>query len=147
MNKPDTDTARQAETLFPSGPWRGYFVYKASPGRWKMDLDLRFANGVMQGAGSDAVGTFTIRGSYSVESLEATWVKSYASHDVSYRGFREGRGIWGTWTIRPDWTGGFMIWPKGMGEAAQERAYEEAQEPEPAMANGPGAQPFGKPRA
>ena len=118
------------ESLFPSGPWRGYFVYNERPGRFKMDLDLRFTNGVLQGAGDDPVGPFSIRGSYSLETLEVSWVKRYPTHDVSYRGFREGRGIWGTWSIRPDWRGGFMIWPKGMGEQAQERMYEEALEPD-----------------
>jgi hypothetical protein len=130
MNKPDTRANRQAETLFASGPWHGYFVYTSNPQRWKMDLDLRFANGLLQGGGSDAVGSFTLRGSYDVESLEVSWVKSYATHDVSYRGFREGRGIWGTWTIQSDRTGGFMIWPKGLGGEAQERVYAEAKEPE-----------------
>jgi hypothetical protein len=139
---PEKDTAViQAEALFPSGPWRGYFVYNARPGRWRMDLDLKFLNGMMTGSGSDAVGPFVIKGSYHTDVMEANWTKSYPTHDVNYRGFREGRGIWGTWTIRPDWHGGFMIWPKGMGELAQEKVYAEASEPDAIVVPGPGAQP------
>jgi hypothetical protein len=32
---------------------------------------------------------------------------------VTFRGFREGKGIWGTWEIGSAWKGGFHIWPLG----------------------------------
>jgi len=50
------------------------------------------------------------------------WTKTYiGAHDVFYRGFREGKGIWGTWEITVHARGGFHIWPKRMGEARQLR--------------------------
>jgi hypothetical protein len=151
MPENDTSTIRQAETLFPSGPWRGYYVYNDHRGRGRMDLELKFTTGVVTGSGTDPVGFFTIKGVYDVESLEVNWTKTYpGSHDVLYRGFREGRGIWGTWKILPACAGGFMIWPKGMGEESQEKVYEEIQEPDPllqAAKPGPGAQPIAPPRS
>ena len=38
------------------------------------------------------------------------------AHDVFYRGFREGKGIWGTWEISNLSHGGFHIWPRHAGE-------------------------------
>ena len=52
---------------------------------------------------------------------ECHWTKTYlGSHEVFYRGFREGKGIWGTWEIGGGlWgRGGFHIWPKAAGEGA-----------------------------
>ena len=50
-----------------------------------------------------------------------------------YRGFREGKGIWGTWEITIQYHGGFHIWP--LGEEEGERAYEEAEEEVPVGTN------------
>jgi hypothetical protein len=46
---------------------------------------------------------------------------------VFYRGFREGKGIWGTWEITIQFHGGFHIWPcqAGEGEAAAETLASE----------------------
>ena len=57
------------------------------------------------------------------------WSKTYlARHDISYTGFNEGKGIWGTWvyneTIRPGWRGGFHIWPAAMGDPTQQTLAE-----------------------
>ena len=47
----------------------------------------------------------------------ATGPKAYiAGHDIYYRGFREGKGIWGLREL-PNESGGFHIWPLGEGEA------------------------------
>ena len=60
------------------------------------------------------VGRFLISGRYDCANLECWWTKTYpGSHDVHYRGFREGKGIWGTWEIGLHSRGGFHIWPKG----------------------------------
>lgn len=101
---------------FPSGPWTGYYNYQ--PGqRHRMDMHLTFVNGQMSGVGSDDVGRFTLRGHYDATANECWWTKTYpGSHDVAYRGFREGRGIWGTWEIKVFTHGGFHIWPKEVGE-------------------------------
>ena len=82
-----------------------------------MDLDLTFANGLMSGDGRDDIGLFLIKGKYDAQSRECHWTKSYlGGHDVFYRGFREGKGIWGTWEINLFGHGGFHIWPVGGGE-------------------------------
>ncbi len=116
------------EPLFPSGPWTGFYNYQ--PGeRHRMRLSLTFANGNVHGDGTDDIGTFCIRGRYDAASKECHWIKSYmGAHDVFYRGFREGKGIWGTWEIGLSAHGGFHIWPRqsGEGETASE-AEELAQ--------------------
>src|SRR6185503_5598371 len=82
---------------FPSGPWTGFYNYSPKD-KHRMDLDLTFAGGKMSGGGNADVG----------------------AHDVSYRGFREGKGIWGTWEISLFARGGFHIWPKRVGEGETE---------------------------
>jgi hypothetical protein len=71
--------------------------------------------------GSDDVGKFIIRGRYTARAGECHWTKTYAgAHDVFYRGFREGKGIWGTWELGPAETGGFRIWPLGQSGGDQD---------------------------
>ena len=95
-----------------------------------MDLGLTFASGKMTGDGSDDVGRFMIRGQYDAKSLECSWTKTYlGAHDVFYRGFREGKGIWGTWKITPSVCGGFQIWPKSLGEGEAQTASIEQEAP------------------
>jgi len=95
-----------------------------------MELDLTFADGRMTGRGRDDVGEFTIRGHYDVTNRECHWTKSYVgAHEVYYRGFREGKGIWGTWEITVFDHGGFHIWPRGADtpvDAATAAAAEQA---------------------
>ena len=120
------------EPNFPSGPWVGFYNYR--PGdRHRMNLQLSFANSVMTGTGNDDVGPFVIHGSYDGKSCECYWTKTYpGSHDVFYRGFREGKGIWGTWEIELSTRGGFHIWPRS--ESGGEEVREHAGQPEPADA-------------
>jgi hypothetical protein len=107
---------------FPSGPWTGFFTYAHGGGKWRTDLFLTFENGRMTGEGDDAVGPFVIAGSYDPVSKECYWTKTYvAAHDVFYKGFREGKGIWGTWEIGTRGRGGFQIWPMG-GDGDEEEA-------------------------
>ncbi len=121
-----------SDDLFPSGPWTGFYNYR--PGdRHRMDLDLTFANGALTGQGSDDIGPFLVRGGYDSASLECHWTKTYVgAHDVFYRGFREGKGIWGTWEIAIFSRGGFHIWPRAAGEGAEQT--ESAEQPQPADA-------------
>ncbi|MCX7887116.1 MAG: hypothetical protein N3B01_07700 [Verrucomicrobiae bacterium] len=118
-----------SEPDFPSGPWIGFYVYgDARHERHRMDLMLTFANGVMSGEGNDDIGMFVIRGRYDPVSKECHWTKSYVgAHDVFYQGVREGRGIWGTWSISESVRGGFHIWPldSGTGDAGVEEQAEE----------------------
>ena len=124
------------EELFPSGPWTGFYNYKPAD-KHRMDLHLTFAEGRMSGDGNDDVGRFVIKGGYDGTTRECEWVKTYpGSHDVHYRGFREGKGIWGAWEIGAGlWGhGGFHIWPKGLGEG--ETKSQSIQETAPVDAIG-----------
>ena len=117
-----------SDSLYPSGPWTGYYNYR--PGkRHRMDLHLTFANGTLNGTGSDDIGNFLIRGRYDASGGECYWTKSYiGAHDVYYRGFREGKGIWGTWEITVRDHGGFHIWPRRAGEREESAVALEHQE-------------------
>jgi hypothetical protein len=98
-----------------------------------MDLQLTFAGGTIMGDGNDDIGRFLIKGRFDAASRECHWTKTYiGAHDVSYRGFGEGKGIWGTWEIRPWSHGGFHIWPRTSG--AGEEAVEIAAQTQPADA-------------
>lgn|GEM_PF-529849 len=122
-----------SEALFPSGPWTGYYKYSGQSAKHRMDLHLQFTNGRVTGEGIDDIGRFSIRGHYDARELECYWTKTYVgAHDVYYRGFREGKGIWGVWEIGLRARGGFHIWPKGAEEGDSQVA--QAEEPVPAHA-------------
>ena len=98
-----------------------------------MDLVLEFKSGVMKGDGADGIGLFSILGNYSAQNGECCWLKQYVGrHSVDYKGFREGKGIWGTWTL-PDGKGGFHIWPLSEGGSC-EAARETDEKIEPMLA-------------
>lgn len=100
-----------------------------------MDLNITFANGQMSGDGNDDIGRFLIRGRYDTTNRECYWTKTYiGAHDVFYRGFREGKGIWGTWEIKTWGHGGFHIWPRTSGEGEAESEEEAVEEPVDAVA-------------
>src|ERR1039458_3305642 len=95
-----------------------------------MDLLLTFSSGNMTGDGVDDIGRFLIRGRYDATSRECYWTKSYlGAHDVFYRGFREGKGIWGTWEIAIQYHGGFHIWPRQAGKGEERAESAVAEEP------------------
>jgi hypothetical protein len=99
-----------------------------------MDLQLTFANGNMSGDGVDDIGRFFIKGRYDSASRECYWTKTYlGAHDVFYRGFREGKGIWGTWEIRIQDHGGFHIWPRQAGEGEAQSETVASEEPAEAV--------------
>jgi hypothetical protein len=101
-----------SENLFPTGHWTGFYAY-APQNKHRMDMHLTFARGSVAGEGNDDIGVFFVRGKYDAATKECYWTKSYAGgHDVFYRGFREGKGIWGKWEIDSSTTGGFHIWPR-----------------------------------
>lgn len=90
-----------------------------------MDLHLTFANGNLTGDGNDDVGRFLIKGRYEATSHECHWTKSYVGgHDVFYRGFREGKGIWGTWKSISSATAAFRY-----GRAARARVRRRVSPP------------------
>ncbi len=94
-----------------------------------MDLVLTFVNRHISGDGRDDIGMFLVAGRFDDTSGECYWTKTYiGAHDVYYRGFREGEGIWGLWEL-PNDSGGFHIWP--LGEEGREQEHETAEEPAP----------------
>jgi hypothetical protein len=95
-----------------------------------MELQLTFRNGVLTGEGRDLIGRFIIRGRYQVEDGQCWWTKRYlGKHDVAYKGYNEGKGIWGLWEIPPSWKGGFHIWPEAMGDPTRPKLAEALDEP------------------
>lgn len=117
---------------FPSGPWTGFYNYGRSTRKHRMDLVLMFADHSISGDGDDDIGQFVVSGRFNETNGECYWTKSYiGAHDVYYRGFREGKGIWGLWEL-PNESGGFHIWPLGQEEGDQ--IHESAEEPAPVEA-------------
>jgi len=91
-----------------------------------MDLALSFADYAVTGDGNDDIGRFFVTGRFDATTGECYWTKTYiGAHDVYYRGFREGKGIWGLWEL-PNESGGFHIWP--VGEQEGEHGQESAEE-------------------
>ncbi|MSU77144.1 MAG: hypothetical protein EXS16_03505 [Gemmataceae bacterium] len=124
----------ETDPRFPSGPWAGYFLQKALPGKHQMELRLAFRAGQMLGEGRDWVGAFTINGQYDIVDGKCWWHKKYVGkHDVYYKGFNEDKGIWGIWEIsHPSYgvaTGGFHIWPEGIGDGPADHLEAEAEPP------------------
>ena len=100
-----------------------------------MELQLTFADGNMTGDGVDDIGRFRIKGRYEAPTRECYWTKTYlGAQDVFYRGFREGKGIWGTWEINIFGHGGFHIWPRQAGEGEAESESAVQAEPVDAIA-------------
>jgi hypothetical protein len=125
-----SDRIVETNDRFPSGPWTGFFLQKAHPGRNWMKLELTFAEGKIVGTGSDWVGKFVVEGTYDVESGLCIMTKGYLGrHTLNYRGYNEGKGIWGTWRLESVDHGGFYIWPEGMPDPTQPRLAEEADLP------------------
>lgn len=138
------DEKAAAEESFPSGPWLGFYNFTAGGERHWMELDLAFREGKIQGTGRDDVGRFVLRGGFDGQTRECHWTKTYVgAHDVWYRGFGEGLGIWGLWELGEQAHGGFHIWPRGMGEGLEDLAEEEAPKDEALVVGGPVAAPPG----
>jgi hypothetical protein len=128
-------TDLETDPRFPSGPWTGFFLQRAIPGKHLMELRLQFRGGTVTGEGRDWVGAFVIHGRYDTADGRCRWHKRYlGKHDVYYQGFNEGMGIWGTWELptetHPDiCRGGFHIWPEGLPDPTLQTLAEEAELP------------------
>ena len=146
-----------SEVNFPSGQWVGFYTYAKGGERYLMDLILEFRDGRISGEGADGIGLFVISGRYDAQTAECHWTKTYVGrHSVEYFGYREKKGIWGTWTI--DWTkGGFHIWPIGESAPIEEVREEvekelppilvpDARPHNPLMPRATGAEGIGKAR-
>ena len=125
-----SDSNTETDPRFPSGKWVGFFLDRRLPGKHQMEIVLTFANGRLTGTGCDRVGEFTFTGRYDLADGKCEWVKQYVrAHAIAYRGFNEGKGIWGTWEYATAITGGFHIWPDGMADPTQPTLSEEADVP------------------
>lgn len=121
----DRANAPESDHRFPSGPWTGFFLHRAFPGRHWMELKLEFRSGRVEGSGRDWVGPFLMVGAYNLEDGRCTLDKRYIGlHSVDYQGYNEGKGIWGVWRIGGGSTGGFHIWPESMGDPTGESLKE-----------------------
>ena len=127
-------TRLENDERFPSGPWEGFFLM-AHTGRKRhmMELILKFSETRITGEGRDFVGDFILRGRYDVATGHCLWNKKYVNrHEVGYDGYNEGKGIFGRWEIiegSGSHRGGFLIWPKGMGDPTNHRKKVEVKEP------------------
>jgi hypothetical protein len=112
---------------FPQGPWTGFYKYGRSTRKHRMDLVLTFADRTVSSGGNDDFGHFVVAGRFDGTKDECYWTKTYIGrHDVYYRGFRGGKGIWELWEP-PRASSGFHIWPLGEKEGDQD--HERAEEP------------------
>ncbi|MGE3804008.1 MAG: hypothetical protein AB7K24_04970 [Gemmataceae bacterium] len=128
MSEPSSDL--ESDPRFPSGPWTGFFLQKEWPGRHMMEMQLTFKEGSFTGEGRDAIGPFRMRGRYSSVDGTCYWTKRYLGrHDVFYKGYNEGKGIWGVWQIGTSMRGGFHIWPEGMPDPTQPTLHAAAEPP------------------
>ncbi|GEM_PF-5271309 len=113
------------EDDFTSGPWTGYYAYPDGH-RDRMELALSFRDRRLSGSGMDPIGAFVLEGAYDRETKTVWWLKIYpGSHEVYYKGARDGRGIRGQWRIPPFFGGNFRIWPCGQGEGEVDAAATE----------------------
>ena len=130
LTSPQPEPQLEADSRFPSGPWCGFFLMSHLPGKHQMELKLSFRQGVMTGEGRDLIGPFLIRGRYQVDDGQCWWTKRYiGKHDVSYRGYNEGKGIWGLWEIPPTWRGASISGPRRWATRRSRRLSEAIDEP------------------
>jgi hypothetical protein len=136
---PDRDAAAETDERFPSGPWTGFWLQRSINGRqWMTGLWLKFANGKVEGGGSDWVGDFTFSGAYELEGGTCRLVKQYVGeHVVNYEGHNDGDGqwLWGVWTMTFD-RGGFHMWPAGEQDPTMRKLEAEKEIEEEAVLQG-----------
>ena len=118
---------------FPSGRWLGWSEC-ADHGRITLRWNLSFVSGRISGSTYERDRLVRISGTYEPEKLECLISQHYTPADLdAFRGFREGKGIWGTWKCSAmGCTGGFLIWPYREDEGAGEASLSEEPIPETA---------------
>lgn len=128
----DIPESLEQDARFPSGAWEGYYLQPMLPGRHWMELKLTFREGNLRGEGRDRIGLFIFVGRYSIDDGQCWWTKTYiGKHNVFYRGYNEGKGIWGRWETSPLWHGGFHIWPAFMDDPTHPGLCEQLEQPAP----------------
>jgi hypothetical protein len=132
--RPDPDNPRpstETDPRFPSGPWTGFWLQRAMPGKHRMRLSLTFVDGRITGAGEDLVGKFSFSGSYDLKTGRCDMIKQYdGAHRLIYEGTNEGERmwLWGIWKMPHD-QGGFHLWPEGEEDPTEPRMKAEADLP------------------
>ena len=93
---------------------------------------LEFADGRINGEGTDYVGPWVATGSYDLETGLCSWNKRYLGlHSVDYAGKISSDGIRGDWSIRNASSGPFHIWPRGMNNTNELYLRENLDAPNP----------------
>lgn len=105
------------------GRWRGWYAYSDAGLHHPMELGLSQNGERVSGAGSDDIGTFTIKG-LCAEDGALSWLKCYPTHGVDYEGRCQGRFIRGRWRLASA-TGTFCLWPDGSKPGAVEVKSEQ----------------------
>ena len=78
--------------------WSG--IYTQGGAQKEMRIDhFNMSKGMIKGSGEDAVGQFTITGTYGKQK-DVNFVKAYiGKHTVQYQGFRHKKDIVGMWAV------------------------------------------------
>jgi hypothetical protein len=99
--------------MYPSGVWRGFWEQPRHGRQAMRDFRLSFRDGVIDGRGTDLIGSFVFHGEYDANTGLVRMVKQYLGrHQVLYTGGPDGEGsIAGTWSIGESWTGPFLMQP------------------------------------
>lgn len=125
-----TPPALETDPRFKSGRYRGFYLQFGR--RTPQELTLAFADGRLEGWGTDPVGRFAVAGTYDISSGRAICTKQYpGQHTVHYDMTAEvHNGLWGLWQIRGTSGdhGGFQLWPVG-GPGADATREVEADAP------------------
>ncbi len=123
----------EIDNRLPTGEWNGFYLERHQEKRGWMHLYLSFANGQIQGEGTDYVGPWVASGNYDLDSGICQWVKKYiGKHHVVYAGQVTENGIQGQWEISFI-RGPFHIWPKGLSQLTELYLRTELTEPAPSI--------------
>jgi hypothetical protein len=82
-----------------TGEWEGFYVYSFDNGKHKMNCQLSFKNGTINGSGIDDVANYKWQGNYNLETYTVVMHKKYSTHEVKYEGHADENGIWGKWNL------------------------------------------------
>ncbi|MEQ1905032.1 MAG: hypothetical protein ABL888_12665 [Pirellulaceae bacterium] len=112
----------------PSGPWTGFFLEKHHLQKGWMHLYLQFQQSEILGEGTDYVGPWQIKGTFT-DTSNCVWTKKYlGKHPVRYQGQFGETGIVGKWDISGLAWGEFHIWPAEYTEIQEMYLRQEEQE-------------------
>lgn len=128
----------ETDQRLPTGEWSGFYLESHQPKRGWMHLYLTFAEGKINGEGTDYVGPWVSQGSYDLEAGTCTLVKQYmGKHQVVYSGKIGENGIMGHWNIRST-QGEFHIWPRSMNQLNELYMSDDLELPGPTVQLGSG---------